>query len=70
MLHGLSIWSPVVHSFVTALHVFAGVFWLGWMVFMFGILRPALSCVAPERAGRIQWQVSSASDGSCSGSSL
>ena len=56
MLYGLSIWAPVVHSLVTAVHVFAGVFWLGWMVFMFGILRPVLSHVAPERAGHIQRQ--------------
>lgn len=57
MLDGFGLWSPAVHHAVTAIHIFAGVFWLGWMVFMFAILRPALMQVAPDRAPRIQQQI-------------
>jgi uncharacterized membrane protein len=54
---GLGFWSPPVHFVVTALHVFCGVFWLGWMVFMFAILRPVAARVAPERATELQGQI-------------
>lgn len=47
-------WSPTVHHVVTLVHIFAAVFWLGWMVFMFGLLRPVLARVVPERVGDIQ----------------
>lgn len=57
MIGELSIWSPAVHFVVTALHIFAGVFWLGWMVFMFAILRPVVHRVAPDRAARLQAEI-------------
>jgi len=57
MFVGLGLWSPYVHFVVTALHVFCGVFWLGWMVFMFGILRPVAARVAPDRAADLQGQI-------------
>jgi len=57
MLLGLGLWSPEVHYAVTAVHIFAGVFWLGWMVFMFAVLRPVLMHVAPDRAPGIQKQI-------------
>lgn len=50
------LWSREVHLLVTTVHVFAGVFWLGWMVFMFGILRPAAARAAPDRAAALQSQ--------------
>jgi len=34
-----------------------GVFWLGWMVFMFAILRPVVLRVTPERAAELQGQI-------------
>lgn len=51
------VWSPTVHYIVTVIHIFAAVFWLGWMVFMFGLLRPVLTRMAPERASDIQSSV-------------
>jgi len=57
MVYGLGLWSPHAHFVVTAVHVFCGVFWLGWMVFMFGILRPVATRVAPERAAELQAQI-------------
>jgi len=57
MLYGLGLWSPEVHFVATAVHIFCGVFWLGWMVFMFGILRPVATQVAPERAAELQGQI-------------
>lgn len=54
---GIGLWSPPVHFVVTALHVFCGVFWLGWMVFMFGILRPVVGRVVPHRAAELQGQI-------------
>lgn len=57
MLSALSVWSQPVHFAVTALHVFCGVFWLGWMVFMFGILRPVATRVIPVRAAALQKQI-------------
>ena len=53
-MYGLGLWSPEVHTAAVAVHIFAGVFWLGWMVFMFGILRPVLTRVAPDRAASVQ----------------
>lgn len=46
-----------VHFAITALHVFCGVFWLGWMVFMFGILRPVAMRVIPDRAAALQEKI-------------
>lgn len=57
MLVALGIWTPPVHFAVTALHVFCGVFWLGWMVFMFGILRPVVMRVIPDRAAELQGRI-------------
>lgn len=57
MLFGLGLWSPDVHFVVTAVHIFCGVFWLGWMVFMFGILRPVATRVIPDRAAELQGRV-------------
>lgn len=50
----MSFWSPTVHYAVTLVHILAAVFWLGWMVFMFGILRPVLGRLVPESAADIQ----------------
>src|SRR5699024_1522177 len=33
-------WSPQVHNIITVIHVFSTIFWLGWIVFIFFILRP------------------------------
>lgn len=57
MLYGLGLWSPAVHTLVTAVHIFAGTFWLGWMMLMFAVLRPVLIRVTPERASGIQRQI-------------
>ncbi len=57
MLAALGLWSPPVHFAVTAVHVFCGVFWLGWMVFMFGILRPVAARVIPNRGAELQGQI-------------
>lgn len=57
MLVGLGVWTPPVPFAVTALHVFCGVFWLGWMVFMFAILRPVAHRVAPSRVAALQGQI-------------
>lgn len=57
MIEELSPWSPGVHFVMTAVHIFAGVFWLGWMVFMFAILRPVVERVAPDRAVRLQAEI-------------
>lgn len=42
----MNFWSPQLHFILTAIHIFATVFWLGWMVFIFFILRPVASRVA------------------------
>ena len=39
---------------LTLVDIFAAVFWLGWMVFMFGLLRPVLVHLVPGRVGDIQ----------------
>lgn len=39
-----------IHYLVLLVHVFAGVFWLGWMVFIFFLLSPVLREEIPERA--------------------
>jgi uncharacterized membrane protein len=57
MLYGLGLWSPYMHFVVTAIHIFCGVFWLGWMVFMFGILRPVAVRVTPDQAAELQGQI-------------
>jgi len=57
MLYGLGLWSPHVHFVATAVHIFCGVFWLGWMVFMFGILRPVATRATPDRAAELQGKI-------------
>lgn len=42
----MSFWTPQIHYTATAIHIFAGVFWLGWMFFLFLILRPVASRAA------------------------
>lgn len=37
--------TPLIHYTATAIHIFAGVFWLGWMFFLFLILRPVAARV-------------------------
>jgi uncharacterized membrane protein len=49
--------SSSVHFAATVIHVFAGVFWLGWMVFMFLILRPSAKQIVPEDTARLQQEV-------------
>jgi uncharacterized membrane protein len=39
-------WSPSVHSIINFIHIFSGVFWLGWMVFIFFILRPVAASIS------------------------
>jgi uncharacterized membrane protein len=39
-------WSPPVHSIINFIHIFSGVFWLGWMVFIFFVLRPVAARVS------------------------
>jgi len=36
----MNFWSPQIHFIITAIHIFSAVFWLGWMVFIFFVLRP------------------------------
>ncbi|MFB6263174.1 MAG: hypothetical protein ABEL76_06035 [Bradymonadaceae bacterium] len=43
-------WSSSVQNFALLIHILASVFWLGWMVFMFGVLRPVLVRLVPDRA--------------------
>jgi uncharacterized membrane protein len=57
MVLGLGLWSPELHTAATAMHIFCGVFWLGWMVFMFGVLRPVATRAVPERAAQLQGEV-------------
>jgi putative copper export protein len=49
-----SLFAPGVHEVVVLIHVLAGVFWLGWMVFMFGLLAPVLRSTVPDRVMDIQ----------------
>jgi uncharacterized membrane protein len=39
-------WSPSVHSIINFIHIFSGVFWLGWMVFIFFVLRPVAARIS------------------------
>jgi uncharacterized membrane protein len=39
-------WSPSVHSIINFIHIFYGVFWLAWIVFIFLIMRPVAGRVA------------------------
>lgn len=49
----MSIWSPHLHYAATALHIFAGVFWLGWIFFLFLILRPVAAKITSGDPARI-----------------
>lgn len=42
----MNFWTLEIHYAATAIHIFAAVFWLGWMFFLFLILRPVASRVA------------------------
>lgn len=42
----MNFWSPHIHYIATALHIFGAVFWLGWMVFIFFVLRPVATRLA------------------------
>jgi|AntRauTorckE6833_2_1112554.scaffolds.fasta_scaffold25937_2 uncharacterized membrane protein len=39
----MSFWTPQIHFIATAIHIFSAVFWLGWMVFIFFVMRPVVS---------------------------
>ena len=45
------LWS---HYLVVLLHISAGLFWMGWIVFMFFLLIPVLRRLVPERLQQIQ----------------
>lgn len=49
--------SPWVHHVVTLLHICAGLFWMGWIVFTFGLLAPLLRRQGPEVMSRVLPQV-------------
>jgi|GEM_PF-2663848 len=36
----MDFWSPSLHYIITFVHIFSAVFWLGWIVFIFFVLRP------------------------------
>jgi len=42
-----------IHYIVVLIHISAGLFWLGWIVFMFFMLVPVLRRVVPEQAQQI-----------------
>lgn len=47
----MDFWSPQIHYIATLIHIFAIVFWLGWMVFIFFILQPVamrVSSINPQ----------------------
>lgn len=46
-----SLW---LHYCIVLLHISAGLFWMGWIVFMFFLLTPVLRRVVPERLREIQ----------------
>lgn len=50
-------WSSTVHNVVTLIHILAGVFWLGWMVFMFAFLEPLSRQIVPNQATQIQARI-------------
>lgn len=49
----MSFWSPHIHYIATAIHIFAGVFWLGWIFFIFLILRPVAAKLTSGNPGEI-----------------
>lgn len=49
----MSFWTPHIHYTATAIHIFAGVFWLGWMFFLFLILRPVATKITSGNPGEI-----------------
>lgn len=46
--------APAVHGAATAVHIFAGIFWLGWVVFMFGILPPVVAEMPEGETSRLR----------------
>lgn len=47
------LFSPGVRSLVKLIHVSAGLFWLGWIVFIFTLLIPVLRRVIPDRVREV-----------------
>jgi putative copper export protein len=43
-----------LHYWIVLLHISAGLFWMGWIVFMFLLLIPVLQRLVPERLREIQ----------------
>jgi putative copper export protein len=50
-------WGSTVHNTVTLIHILAGVFWLGWMVFMFAFLEPLSKQIVPDHAAQIRARI-------------
>lgn len=50
-------WGSSVHNTVTLIHILAGVFWLGWMLFMFAFLEPLSKQIVPDHATQIQARI-------------
>lgn len=53
----MNFWTPHIHYAATAIHIFAGVFWLGWMFFLFLILRPAATKITSGNPGKIMKRI-------------
>lgn len=53
----MNIWTPQIHFIITAIHIFSAVFWLGWMVFLFLILRPIASRLESVPAGELMGSI-------------
>ena len=51
--NNMNIWTLHFHYTATAIHIFAGVFWLGWMFFLFVILRPVAAKITSGNPGKI-----------------
>lgn len=49
----MSFWTPHIHYAATAIHIFACVFWLGWMFLFFLILRPVAVRFTDGSQGKI-----------------
>ncbi len=47
------LYHPWLHHVVTLLHICAGLFWLGWIVFIFFLLIPVVREQVPEAVDRI-----------------
>lgn len=49
----MNFWTPQIHYAATTIHIFAGVFWLGWMFLLFLILRPVATKITSGNPGEI-----------------